>query len=118
MCLVFLVIFGFTVYKAIPGFQEYGSAIVGGEYDLAGGAAGIWLPLLVTLLITLVALIIAGPIGFKTAVFLRFHANKRWSKACRTIIDLLVGVPSVIFGLFAANSLGPVLQFVFGMPTS
>lgn len=118
VCAVFLLIFGFTIYKAVPGFREYGGAIFAGQYDLAAGAAGIWLPLLVTLLITLVALLIAGPIGFKMAVFLRFHANKRWSKACRVIIDLLVGVPSVIFGLFAANSLGPLLRFVFGMATS
>jgi phosphate transport system permease protein len=70
------------------------------------------------LIISLLAIIIAGPIGIKVALFIKYRLPKKYQKSARVTIEILANIPSVIFGLFAAQSLGPVIKSIFGLQTS
>ena len=69
------------------------------------------LPLLTgTLLSTLVGLSVAGPIGLVTAIYLSEFASPRAREIIKPILELLSGVPTVVFGFFALLFVTPLLQ--------
>ena len=80
--------------------------------DQAGssGAFGI-VPLVTgTLLITTIAMLIAGPIGLFTAIYLAEYATPRFRNWAKPILEILAGIPTVVLGFFAALSLAPWLR--------
>ncbi|RJS90923.1 ABC transporter permease subunit, partial [Ureaplasma urealyticum] len=120
ICFIGLVVF--IIIRSIPGFEAYGLKNIfwSKNFNLADYAAGssVWFPLAITLLVSFGAIIIAAPIGIKTATFIKFRIkNKRLQKFFRVTILALAGIPSVIFGLFAIQSLGPAISFVFHIDT-
>lgn len=118
--LIFLCLIGFIIWASIPGFQVYGieNILFNLKFDLAQDQASIWLPLCVTIITAGIAIIISAPVGIKTAVFIKFRIRPQYQKSIRIAIELLADIPSVIFGLFAAQSLGVLLQTVFGLDTA
>jgi len=71
------------------------------------GEFGVW-PLIVgTLLIMLTASIVAVPSGIGVAFFLNQYASDRVRRLLKPILELLAGVPTVVFGYFALNFIGP-----------
>jgi len=71
------------------------------------------LPLLCgTLLITFIAAIIAIPIGLFTAIYLSEYANRRVRKIIKPILEVLAGIPSIVFGYFALTTITPFLKFI------
>lgn len=72
------------------------------------------LPLLVaSLQVTLGASVVAVPIGLLTAVYLHEMAHRRVEPALRVGLDLLAGVPTVVYGYFALTFVTPLLQGLF-----
>ncbi|QZX49182.1 phosphate ABC transporter permease PstA [Mycoplasma sp. E35C] len=116
--LSFIGVFGFIVYQSIPGWQSYGESIFRLEFNLVEQKAGVWSPLAVTLFVTFISLLIAAPIGVNTAIFIKFRLKKKLARVFRIVINILAGIPSVVFGLFAASSLGNVIQLIFNTKTS
>jgi phosphate transport system permease protein len=69
------------------------------------------LPLVVgTLLVTTIALVIAIPLGIGSAIYLAEYASDRSRKLLKPILELLAGVPTVVYGFVALFALNPVLQ--------
>ena len=66
--------------------------------------------LVVTLLSSLLALVIAMPVGLGIALFLTQYAPKRVSRPFAYVIDLLAAVPSIVFGLWGILVLAPALD--------
>lgn len=67
-----------------------------------------------TLIITLVAMIIAAPIGLASAVYLSEYASHRVRGIIKPILEILAGIPSVVLGFFALTWISPnVVQSVF-----
>jgi phosphate transport system permease protein len=82
--------------------------------DQAGssGAFGI-VPLVTgTLLITVIAILIAGPIGLFAAVYMAEYATPRFRSVAKPILEVLAGIPTVVLGFFAALSLAPWIREV------
>ncbi|MGU9951949.1 MAG: phosphate ABC transporter permease subunit PstC [Gammaproteobacteria bacterium WSBS_2016_MAG_OTU1] len=80
--------------------------------DQAGatGAFG-FIPLLVgTLLITAIAMIVATPIGLIVAVYLSEFSSGKTRARIKPIMELLAGVPTVVYGFFAVATLSPILR--------
>ena len=80
--------------------------------DQAGssGAFGI-VPLVAgTLLITTIAMLIAGPIGLFAAVYMAEYATPRFRAWVKPILEILAGIPTVVLGFFAALSLAPFVR--------
>jgi phosphate transport system permease protein len=72
----------------------------------------------ITLLTTFIAIIIAGPLGIKSSVFIKYRIPQKYQKPLRIAIELLADIPSVIFGLFAIQALGTITGSIFGVGKS
>ena len=71
-----------------------------------------------TLTITVIALLVAIPLGTVTAVYLSEFASHRTREIVKPILELLVGVPTVVFGYFALLLITPLLQKIYpDLPT-
>ncbi len=70
-----------------------------------------FIPLLVgTLLITLIAIIIAGPLGLFSAIYMAEYATPRMRAYAKPILEMLAGVPTVVLGFFAALTVAPLIR--------
>ena len=68
-----------------------------------------------TLQITLIALIVAMPLGLGAAIYLSEYARPRVRKTFKPILEVLAGIPTIVFGYFALTFFTPeVLQGLFG----
>ena len=73
------------------------------------------LPLLSgTVLIAGGSILIATPLGLGAALYLTQFANKKASSIAKPIIELLAGIPSIVFGFFALIVISPILRQYFG----
>ncbi len=63
-----------------------------------------------TLLISAIALIIAVPIGLMSAIYLSEYASKRVRTYVKPVLEILAGVPTVVYGFFAALTVAPFLR--------
>ncbi len=69
------------------------------------------IPLFVgTLLISAVALIIAVPLGLMSAIYLSEYASSRLRAFAKPTLEILAGIPTVVYGFFAALSLAPFIR--------
>lgn len=69
------------------------------------------LPLVVsTLITTLIAIAIAIPLGLGAATYLAEYATARTRRALKPILEILAGIPTVVYGFFALFALNPILQ--------
>ncbi len=71
-----------------------------------------------TLLVSFVAILIAGPLGLGAAIYLSEYAGPRARKSLKPILEVLAGIPSVVMGYFALTFISPtVIQtFLPGSP--
>jgi phosphate transport system permease protein len=63
-----------------------------------------------TLLISLIAMVIAVPIGLYSAIYLAEYAHPRFRTFAKPLLEVLAGVPTVVYGFFAALTIGPALR--------
>ena len=124
VCTVSVVaIFAFLIAKSIPALKEIGffNFLFGDKWmpdkdDVYGGGVagsyGIFTMIVGTLSATVGALIIGGTLGYFTAVFLAFYCPKILKKPLCSVINLLAGIPSVVYGFFGIVFLLPLLANV------
>jgi phosphate transport system permease protein len=78
-----------------------------GEIQTAYG----FLPLLTgTLLITVIAILVAGPLGLFSAIYLAEYASPRMRAISKPILEILAGIPTVVLGFFAALTVAPYIR--------
>lgn len=76
----------------------------------AAGAFG-WLPVLLgTLVISAVALFIATPVGLLSAIYLNEFASPTFRKIAKPLLEILAGIPTVVYGFFAVLTIAPALR--------
>lgn len=63
-----------------------------------------------TFLIMLIAIAIAGPVGLMIAVFLSEYASKRTRAIVKPAVEILAGIPTVVYGFFALLTVGPTIR--------
>ena len=82
-----------------PGFSTVGHGATG-EYGL--------LPLLWgTLMVAAIAILVALPIGLMTAIYLSQYATPRVRNTVKPIVEILAGIPTIVYGFFALVMVGP-----------
>lgn len=62
-----------------------------------------------SLLVTLIAMAVAAPIGLASAIYLAEYASGRVRKAVKPILEILAGIPSVVLGFFALTLINPAI---------
>ena len=82
---------------------------LGAEWSPQSGKFGVLELVWGTMIITLGAMLIAGPLGVATAVYLSEYAKPRVRKIVKPVLEVLAGVPTVVFGYFALNFVTPSL---------
>jgi phosphate transport system permease protein len=98
-----------------------GSFLTGTEWQPFGSAEqgrfGV-LPLVAgTLLVTVIALIVAVPLGLASAAYLSEYAPRRVRRVLKPTLEVLAGVPTVVLGYFALTFMTPVLRVTVGQLT-
>ena len=69
------------------------------------------IPLFVgTLLITAIAMLVAAPIGLMSAIYLSDYAAPRFRAFAKPILEILAGIPTVVYGFFAALTVAPFIR--------
>jgi phosphate transport system permease protein len=63
-----------------------------------------------TLLITAISILVAGPIGLLAAIYTAFYASRRVRRIVKPTLEILAGVPTVVYGFFAALTVAPVIR--------
>lgn len=81
-----------------------------------GSSLGIWPLLWGTLYVSFVALLVAVPIGLMIAIYLSEYASKRLRTFAKPAIEILAGIPTIVYGLFALITVGPFLRDYFAQP--
>ena len=76
----------------------------------ASGSFG-FVPLLVgTLLISAVAMVIAVPVGLMSAIYMSEYASRGFRAVTKPVLEILAGVPTVVYGFFAALTVAPFIR--------
>ena len=85
-----------------PGFATTGSAAIG-RYGL--------LPLLWgTVMVAVIAMLVALPVGLMTAIYLSQYAPHKVRTVVKPVIEILAGIPTIVYGFFALVTVGPFLS--------
>jgi len=71
---------------------------------------GIWPLVAGTFLVSLIAMLVAGPIGLLIAVLLSEFASERLRRTIKPLIEILAGIPTVVYGYFALLFVTPLLK--------
>jgi len=108
-------IIGYLLYASIPAFRDTGffKFIFGTEWSAKSEVFGIWKMIVGTFVLTLCAVLLGGTLAVFTAIWLVFYCPKKLKKVYTQIINLLAGIPSIVYGLFGYKFLMPLLVKVF-----
>ena len=116
---IFIVILVHVIYQTIPAATGLGMLL----FD----TSGVWRPLgqtpsfsilpviSATMYVAFLAVAIAAPIGGMAAIFLNYYAGRRLTKLVLAFVDLLAGVPSVIYGFIGLVVVVRNLERIFNM---
>lgn len=110
-----LVVETYSFFKMYPALEFFFSTVWNPQFR-GGSELGI-LPLLWgTFYISLVALIVAVPLGLMIAIYLAEYAGPTARSFVKPAIEVLAGIPTIVYGLFALVTLGPFLRDWIAQP--
>jgi len=107
------------LFETLRFFEDYSPLdfFFGTEWaaNFRGGSALGFLPLLWgTLYISLIALLVAVPVGLFAAIYLSEYAGATMRAVAKPLLEVLAGIPTIVYGLFALTTFGPLLLGLFG----
>jgi phosphate transport system permease protein len=105
----------YNFFKMYPILEFFTSPVWNPQFS-GGSELGI-LPLLWgTLYVSFVALVVAVPTGLFAAIYLSEYAGPKLRATAKPAIEILAGIPSIVYGLFALVTIGPMLRDYFAQP--
>lgn len=105
----------FMFANGFPAIAEIGPAnfLLGTEWRPGQNLFGIFPMIIGSIYVTAGAIIVGVPIGILCAVFLAFYCPKKLYSLLKPAVDLLAGIPSIVYGFFGLVVIVPVIQQVF-----
>lgn len=88
----------FTSTKWVPTIEEF----------------GIWALVSATLTTSAIAILVAVPLGLSAAIYLSEYASPRVRSVLKPVLEILAGIPTVVYGYFALLFVSPILRNIFG----
>ena len=105
--------------ESIPFFEEVGAAfLTDAEWSplFNDPQFGVRSLIVGTFLITGIGILVAVPLGLGAAIYLAEYASARTRRIVKPILEVLVGIPTIVFGYFALTFITPtLLQDIFGL---
>lgn len=113
---VLLLIAAFILKESLPALREIGlrQFLFGGEWRPGDGQFGILTMIVGSVYVAIGSLLLAVPLGVSCAVFLAEVAPHRVREVFRPAVELLVGIPSVVYGLVGMAALVPLVRELGG----
>ena len=84
------------------------------DQAVSNSSFGVVPVLLGTLLITIVAMAVAIPLGIMSAIYLYFYSSRRVRDFLKPVFEVLAGIPTVVYGYFAITAVAPFFKGFFG----
>lgn len=109
---IIFLIFISLLYKSWPilGFESFNKIIFSSEWKPMQKKFGL-LPFIAgTVYVTVLSLIIAVPVCILTSIFLAEYAHVRFQKSMNVVIDMLAGIPSVVYGIWGVIMVVPLIK--------
>jgi phosphate transport system permease protein len=103
-------------FKAVPitdflfGLKWSPQMAIRADQVGSSGAFGAIPVFLGTLLISTIAMLVAVPIGLMSAIYLAEYANRRFRDVAKPLLEILAGIPTVVYGFFAAITVAPFIR--------
>ena len=115
---VLLVITIFIVQQGTPIMFKYGlkSFLAGGNWYPSEKVFGLWPMIVGSLFVTAGALVIGIPFGLACAIVLTEFSSKKIRRVIKPVVELLAGIPSVVYGFMGVIILVPFIRQTFGGP--
>ncbi len=116
---VFGIIF-YVLFASVPAFRSQGffKFLFGTVWNSSTDQYGLLPQIVGTLFLTALSIALGGTLGVFTAVWLVFYCPKQIKGAFNQLVNLLAGIPSIIYGLFGYKYLMPLLVNIFGLQTT
>jgi phosphate transport system permease protein len=108
-------------FKAIPftkflfGLEWSPQMAIRADQVGSSGAFGAIPVFLGTLLISAIAMAVAVPVGLMSAIYLSEYADRRFRDVAKPLLEILAGIPTVVYGFFAALTVAPFIRDVGGL---
>jgi phosphate transport system permease protein len=93
------------------GFKEF---FLTTQWQPAIGQFGIWALVSATLTTSAIAMLVALPLGMSAAIYLSEYASPRARSILKPILEILAGIPTVVYGFFALLFVTPILRSLIG----
>ncbi|HCK66749.1 MAG TPA: phosphate ABC transporter permease subunit PstC, partial [Anaerolineae bacterium] len=93
------------------------STITSTEWKPHVNKFGIWPLLTSTLLTSTIAMSIAIPLGMSVAIYLSEYASPKVRNTLKPVLEVLAGIPTIVYGYFALTFMTPLLRQIFGNDT-
>ena len=118
-CVSILAVVLICVYlfaSGVPAIGEIGVTdfLFGTKWKPSSGYYGIFPMIIGSILVTGIAVVIGVPIGILCAVFMSHYCPKKLYRFVKPAINLLAGIPSIVYGFFGLGVIVPIMKELFG----
>ena len=116
---IVVLIFFYILINGILIIPEYGffRFIFGTNWNPAGDLYGILHGIIGTAMVVIIAMVISVPISISCAIFMSEIAPQKIRKILKPTVELLAGIPSIVYGFFGLFVFVPMVKFIFKLPT-
>lgn len=101
------------LFFQMPEFNFW-TSLTNTVWQPQAGQFGIWPLVTATFLTTSIAMLIAIPLGLAVAIYLSEYASPKVRSTLKPILEILAGIPTIVYGYFALTFMTPLLRLIFG----
>jgi len=101
------------LFFQMPGFS-FLESLTTTKWQPHTGNIGIWPLVTSTMMTTTIAMLIAIPLGLAAAIYLSEYASARARNTLKSLLEVLAGIPTIVYGYFALMFMTPLLRSIFG----
>ena len=102
------------LFFQMPEFNFW-TSLVNTTWQPQAGQFGVWPLITATFLTSAIAMSIAIPLGLAVAIYLSEYATPKTRSSLKPILEVLAGIPTIVYGYFALMFMTPLLRSIFGV---